>query len=80
MARNYAQELRDRGIFIPTHSKHLGSRLWSLWNQASNPQRLAFLERAGLQAIAGCEQDVIRRRPGVRGPDRGKRKAKVTVS
>jgi hypothetical protein len=76
MGQRRINELRSRGFFIPTHSQHLGPKLWSLWNLASNQQRAAFCTRAGLQPIDGCERDVfVDRRRG--RTDRENHKAKA---
>jgi hypothetical protein len=76
MAYERLKELRNRRVFIPTASRSLGPRLWTLWNEASNPQRAAFCTRAGLQPIPGCEEDVYINRSRGRRFDRGNHKAK----
>src|SRR4051794_21854815 len=51
MGRNYAKELRDRGIVVHGNSQSPAWRAWYAWIDMDPRQRAAFCARAGLMPI-----------------------------
>jgi hypothetical protein len=66
MGRDYARELRQRGIPLPRLGKGAGWRIWYVWQELDARQRAAFCRRVGLMPIPA-----VRVHPAGRGSTPG---------